>query len=171
MDRKELLNKLISLDEEASMVLPSNERINMTIVGGGALILGNYVRRMTMDIDVIDMYPKLQSILEKYDVNNRCNAFSDSLAENYQDRLTKLDIETKAINYYLLSLEDLVIMKLYSDRPKDYLDISGKEVTSILNWDLLEKIIVSGEADTSFNELRYKHFLDKYEKYKREFRK
>lgn len=36
MNKNDLINKLIALDEEVSMTLPSDERINMTIVGGGA---------------------------------------------------------------------------------------------------------------------------------------
>ena len=115
MDKLDLIERLKALDEDAVLVLP--HRISMVIVGGSALILGNYVSRTTQDIDVINRFPeKLQSILESHDINNRSNAFADCLAENYQDRLIKLDIETKMIDYYLLSLEDLVIMKLYSDR-------------------------------------------------------
>ena len=119
-----MISKLKALDEEAALIIDA--KISMIIVGGSALVLGNHLNRSTQDIDVIDIYPELQSILENYDVNNRSNAFSDCLAENYENRLVKLDIETKVIEYYLLSLEDLVIMKLYSDRPNDYLDITNK---------------------------------------------
>ena len=34
MNKNDLISKLIALDEEVSMVLPNDERINMTIVGG-----------------------------------------------------------------------------------------------------------------------------------------
>lgn len=170
MDKLDLIERLKALDEDAVLVLP--HRISMVIVGGSALILGNYVSRTTQDIDVINRFPeKLQSILESHDINNRSNAFADCLAENYQDRLIKLDIETKMIDYYLLSLEDLVIMKLYSDRPNDYLDITNANTIVNLNWNLLDEIISSGEADVSFNQRRYKLFLEKYEKYKREYKK
>lgn len=169
MDRNELITKLLALDDDASLLL--SERIPMIIIGGSALILGNHSKRSTQDIDVIDRYPELQSILENYDVNNRSNAFADCLAENFQDRLIKMDLQTKVIDYYLLSLEDLVIMKLYSDRPKDYDDITNSDTIANLDWDKLDGIIESGEADVSFNEKRYKRFLEKYEKYKSENKK
>ena len=164
-----MITKLKALDEEAALIIDA--KISMIIVGGSALVLGNHLNRSTQDIDVIDIYPELQSILENYDVNNRSNAFSDCLAENYENRLVKLDIETKVIEYYLLSLEDLVIMKLYSDRPNDYLDITNKQILDNLNWVKLEEIISSGEADVSFNERRYKQFLAKYDKYKADYKK
>lgn len=169
MNRDELISKLIKLDDDASLLLLT--RISMVIVGGSALILGMYTGRSTQDIDVIDKYPELQSILENYDINNRSNAFSDCLAENYKDRLIKMELKTKVIDYYLLSLEDLVIMKLFSDRPKDYSDIISEEVINSLDWEKLDKIIESGEADVSFNERRYKDFLVKYSNYKLKYKR
>lgn len=172
MNKQELLDKLIALDEEVSMVVPQNERISMTIVGGSALILSGFLNRITLDIDLIDIYyPVLFPIMEKYDVNCHSNAFADCIAENYDTRLVKLDFPTKAIDYYTLSLEDLVIMKLFSDREKDLIDIRDPGVINNLNWDLLDKIISSGEADVSFHELRYKHFIQKYQEYVKECKK
>ena len=172
MNKSELINKLITLDEEVSMVYPGKNRITMTIVGGGALLLQDYLNRITLDIDLIDVYyPILAPILDKYDVNYRSNAFSDCLAENYNSRLVKVNIDTKIIDYYVLSLEDLVIMKLFSTRGKDRADIREKEVVENLNWDKLETIISSGEVDVSFNERRYKEFLSKYQEYVEECKK
>lgn len=172
MDKKELLNKLIALDEEVSMVMPEGEKIIMTIIGGGALILQGYLNRITLDIDLIDIYnPVLFPILEKYDVNCRSNAFIDCVAENYNSRLVKIDLNTKIIDYYTLSLEDLVIMKLFSFRGKDHQDIRTKEVLENLNWELLDEIISSGEADTSFNKRRYNEFLSRYKEYVEECKK
>ena len=171
MEREDLISMLMSLDDKASKIIPLGNRVVMTIAGGGALILGGHIKRSTTDIDVLDIYPELQSLLGKYNINNRINAYVDSLAENYEERLVKLNLETKVIDYYLLSLEDLVIMKLFSDRLKDAKDIREVDVINNLDWELLEKIISSGEADVSFNQTRYKHFLEKYEKYKKEFNK
>lgn len=172
MDKNELLDKLIALDEEVSMAYPGENRIIMTIVGGGALLLQGYLNRVTLDIDLIDVYyPVLTPILDKYDVNYRSNAFSDCLAENYSSRLVKVDLQTKIIDYYVLSLEDLVIMKLFSTRGKDQKDIREQEVIDNLNWNKLDEIISSGEVDISFNERRYKEFLSKYKEYVKECKK
>ena len=171
MERTDLITVLRTLDEKASRIIPLGNKIVLTIAGGSALILGGHIKRSTTDIDILDNYPELQSLFGKYDVNNRINAYADSLAENYEDRLVKFDLETKAIDYYLLSLEDIVIMKLFSNRTKDYKDIREKDVINNLNWELLDKIISSGEADISFNQTRYKQFLERYEEYKKEFSK
>ena len=37
---------------------------------------------------------------------------------NFEDRLQKVEFETKSITYYTLSLEDLVVSKLYAGRKK-----------------------------------------------------
>ena len=172
MDRSELINRLISIDEESSMVLPIGQRVKVTICGGSSLILHNCLVRVTMDIDIIEsFYPLLNPIMEKYDMNCRSNAFCDCVAENYIDRLVKLDLKTKSIDYYLMSLEDIVIMKLFSDRKKDLDDIRANEIVNNIDWELLNNIIESGEADNSFNELRYKWFLKKYEEYVEECKK
>ena len=172
MNKNELISKLVALDEEVSMVLPNDERINMTIVGGGALILQGYLNRITLDIDLIDIYyPILMPILEKYDVNCRSNTFVDCLAENYTSRLVKVNLSTKIIDYFTLSLEDLVIMKLFSTRGKDHQDIREKGIIEKLNWGLLDSIISSGEVDVSFNERRYKEFLSRYHEYVEECKK
>ena len=171
MDKKELIERLKQLDDEASMILPKGEKLSMTIIGGSALILSNYLTRATVDIDVIDRYPLLQPVMEKYDVNNRSNAFIDCVAESYNSRMTKLVIETKAIDYYVMSLEDLIIMKLHSNREKDYQDISNPEIVSCVDWNLLDSIVNSGEVDVSFNKQKYELFLEKYNKYKEKFQK
>lgn len=172
MDKKELIEKLLLIDEESSYVLPVGERVDVTIVGGSSLILHGCLVRATMDIDVIDTYyPILNPIMEKHDMNCRSNAFCDCIAENYFQRLTKLELETKVINYFLMSLEDMVIMKLFSDRKKDLDDIMAPEVLNKLDWDLLDQIIESGEADNTFNERKYKWFLEKYKVYKEERKK
>ena len=159
------------LDEEASMILPKGERLSMTIIGGSALILSDYLVRATMDIDIIDRYPLLQPIMEKYDVNNRSNAFIDCIAKSYNVRMTKLEIDTKVIDYYVMSLEDLIIMKLHSDREKDYQDITNNEIVSCINWETLDSIVESGEVDVSFNKQKYDLFLERYKKYKKKYQK
>ena len=172
MNKQELISKLIAMDDEISMLFPNEDKINVTIVGGGALILQGYLNRITLDIDLVDIYyPILNPIFEKYDVNCRSNAFADCLAENYESRLKQVDIKTKIVDYYTLSLEDLVIMKLFSSRGKDHDDIRVKDVLDNLNWVKLEQIISSGEVDNSFNERRYKEFLSRYSDYVKECKK
>ena len=168
MTREELLNKLKLADEEVYLTYGPQNKIDIVIAGGSSLLIRGLLSRQTADIDVINFYNEIEHIFNMYDINSRILTFGDSLAENYEDRLEELGIETKAINYKMLSLEDLVIMKLHSSRGKDYLDITSKEVVEKLNWDKLKEIIESGEADVSFNERRYKEFLRRFEKYKKD---
>ena len=113
----------------------------------------------------------MEFIFNKYNINSRVNAFSDNLAENYEDRIEKLDLKTKSLTFYTLCLEDLFLMKLYSDRKKDYLDITNDNFLSQINWDLIDKIIADGELDNTFNEKKYRSFLQKYENFKKEFKR
>ena len=168
MNRDELLNKLKLADEDISIAFNVPKKIDVVIAGGSSLLIRGLLARQTSDIDAISFYNEIEHIFNMYDINSRILSFGDSLAENYEDRLEDLDIETKAVRYRLLSLEDLVIMKLHSQREKDYVDITDKAVVEALDWDKLKVIIESGEADVSFNERRYKEFLDRYEKYKRD---
>ena len=169
MHKNELIKTLISADEDASLVIKTQEKIKVIIAGGSALIMHNVIQRQTMDIDTIGLNAELELVFNELGINSRMNAFSDSLAECYEDRLEKIDISTNVIDYYMLSLEDLVIMKLFSDRGKDYKDITNKQLLEKLDWNKLDQIIQSGEADVSFNQDRYKRFLKKYEDYKKEF--
>ena len=169
MNKKELIDKLLLADEEISMIYPSSPRINVVIGGGSVLIIQGLIDRQTPDIDTIGYYKGLESVFNKYEINSRMNAYSDCVAEKYEDRLIRIDLQTKTLDYYMLSVEDLVIMKLFSDRIKDYKDITEKTVLERIDWTLMQKIVDDGELNYSFDEKRYKRFLDKYNKYKREF--
>ena len=70
MNRDELLNRLINIDYEASLVLADKtEKVKIVIVGGGALLLKNIISRATPDIDTLNFYEALSDIMEKYDMN------------------------------------------------------------------------------------------------------
>ena len=170
MDKEGLIKKLLEADQEIALSHPNNRPINVVIGGGSVLIIQDLVDRQTIDIDVLGFYTDVEDVFNKHSINSRMNTFVDTQAENYLDRLIPLELNTKVIHYYLLSLEDLVIMKLFSGREKDYNDISSPNVIRNLNWDLLDKIIEDGEVDNSFNERRYKIFLDNYDRYKDKYK-
>ena len=171
MDKDELISTLIKFDEEASMILSDKYDYDITIVGGSALVLLDSLKEKTKDIDVIGQYNLLDSLMNKYDMNSNVNAFCDCLPYEYESRLIKLNIPTKIINFYILSLEDEVIMKLFSSRGRDYEDITNINVLSRLDWDKLINIVESGEVDNSFNQRQYSYFLSRYEKYVKDYRK
>lgn len=165
MDRNDLIKKLLQADEDISMIYQGTDKIKVILVGGSSFVLKQYINRQTPDIDTLGLYRELEAIFNKYDINSRANAYSDNLPYNYEDRLEKVDIKTKIIEYYVLSLEDAVIMKLFSHRGKDNDDITQPKVLSEINWQLLERIVSSGELDYSFDEKRLILFKSNYNKY------
>jgi len=163
----ELIDRLRSLDERASLLDNQDVRYRMVIVGGGALILMQYITRATHDIDVLGASKDLQHLLAEYDINTQVTAYGDSFPYNYEDRLLPLPIEGKKIDFYTASLEDIVIAKLHSHRDPDLYDIEQPAVVSALDWDLLEKLATADdEAKASaLNARRHEEFLLSYRNY------
>lgn len=57
--RDDLIERLELLDEEASLRFDSDQRLHLIIVGGGALVLMEYIARGTHDIDALDASKQL----------------------------------------------------------------------------------------------------------------
>lgn len=49
---------------------------------------------------------------------------------SYLERIQPLNIDTIAINYFIISLEDHVIMKLMAYREKDKVDINKESIVN-----------------------------------------
>jgi len=167
-----LMERLTRLDEDASLLDDSDERLYLVIVGGGALILQQVIARATHDIDAISVSPLLLTLLEKYDINCRVNAYINNFPYNFEDRLQKLPIAGKKIDFYTASLEDIVIAKLHSYRDPDRHDIESEHVRAALNWDTLETLALSEEEvkASALSNRSYKEFLHSYHAYVEEFK-
>lgn len=167
MQYNDLLDRLRRLDEDAALIDESDFHYFMVIVGGGALILMQYLTRATHDIDVLGAPAALHHLLAKYDINTQVTAYGDSFPYNYEDRLVPLPIEGKKIDFYTASLEDIVIAKLHSNRDPDLHDIEQPAVLEALDWGLMDKLANSDdEAKASaLSERSYKEFLYNYAKY------
>lgn len=172
MNRETLLNNLLDFDRDAYLMLGnSGIRYECYIVGGSALLILNLIPRVTHDIDVINCTGKqLLSLMSDYDINTNVTAHLQCFADGYQDRAAKIDLDTKLIDFYTLSVEDLVVSKLASGRRKDMEDIRRQAVINCINWDKLDELIdLTTEgmlSDFSIRELR-----DFYKTYKEEFKK
>lgn len=169
-NKQGIVERLIAADQEAALLSAIPYSVDVTIVGGSVLILKNLLFRSTPDIDALNIEKSLKNIFLKYDINDRVNAYSDFIPYNYEDRLELIDIGTTTIKFYMLSLADLVIMKLSSDREKDWSDITSANVINALDWDLLENI-KENELDHISNErimgnfkYNYARFVEKYRK-------
>ena len=172
MNKHELLDRLAHLDEEASLMFPAADRIHIIIVGGGALVLMEYISRSTHDIDVLQVSHQIQDLMLRYDMNTRVQTYINNFPINYEDRIIPVDLHGKIIDFYTASLEDIVIAKLYSCRDTDRKDLTTPEVIGSLNWDLLHHLATSeNEAHASaLNETRYREFLSAYYDYERKYR-
>lgn len=172
MQREELIQRLKDLDEEANLLFDHIERLHLIIVGGGALVLMDVIPRGTHDIDAIDASRDLHGLMEKYDINTRVQTFINNFPYNYEDRIRRLDIDGKIIDFFTASLEDIVIAKLYSHRDTDRMDITSPEVIDQLDWDLLHHLATADDEarSSALNERSYKEFLDGFCDYERRFR-
>ena len=168
----DLVMRLKRLDEDASLIDHSEDRLHLVIVGGGALILQRFAERATSDIDALYVSPILMELLQKYDINTRVNAYIDSFPYNFEDRLKKLPIDGNKIDFFAASLEDVVIAKLHSNRNKDMQDIQSSTILQNINWNILEKLALAENESqaSSFSRLRHNEFLHAYHKYVQEFK-
>lgn len=167
MQSEDIRRRLERLDEDASLLLDGDETYQMLIVGGSALILLGKLSRATHDIDALTVPRELYSLLDKYDINTRVEAYIDHFPYNFQDRLQLLPFGGRKVRFYTLSLEDLVIAKLCSFRDTDRADIESPAVVAAVNWERLERLAVDeDELQASIlNERRYQEFLSRYRAY------
>lgn len=171
MQYKDLLERLERLDEDASLLYDDDRRFRMVIVGGGALILLETISRATQDIDALNVSRELMPLLERYDVNAQVSAYINNFPYNYEDRLCRIYPESRKIDFYTASLEDIVIAKLCSYRDTDRQDIISPEVSNSVDWEILEKLALDeDELKANISDRGYRDFLYNYEEYVRRFR-
>jgi hypothetical protein len=125
------------LDQRADLEFECDGRFHVIIVGGGALVLRNYLARSTDDIDLLEVDKRLHSLLRLYDMNSNTNAHIFSFPYNYEDR-AEIVWSGKKIDYFTASLEDLVISKIGRYQDKDMIDFA--QLINKINWELLDKL-------------------------------
>ena len=172
MNKEDLFSRLLAFDRDAYLTYGSTKlKYECYIVGGGAMLIMGLIPRTTHDIDVLQCTAyELISLMPKYDMNMNVTAHIGCFADDYSSRANKINLETKLIDFYTLSLEDLIVSKLASGRDKDFEDIRQPNVLSKINWTILDELIdlaIEGmTSDYSARELR-----DFYNDYKEEFKK
>jgi len=162
------LERLARLDEDADLLFDDDRQFKMVIVGGSALILLETITRATLDIDALDVSPEIVGLIEKYDINTRVRTFVNNFPYNYDERLVPVPMNSRRIQFFTASLEDIVIAKLYSGRAKDIQDIIDPNVLAAIDWKVLDHLATDeSEAQASaLNPYRYREFLDSYRIYK-----
>ncbi len=167
MQKDELIETLLGIDEEAWLLLGSRPvKPRVVVVDGAAFMLRDLTtRRVTHDIDVLQADEAVRAIITNYpQVNEQVRAFSDQIPYNFEDRLVALPIPSKAIEFLTPCAEDLVVMKLYAQRPNDIQDVDGAIANGGIDWALLDSLVF-GEDEakaSSLIERRYDEMVRAY---------
>ena len=167
-----LIYNLTLFDCEANLLLPRHTRLKMVIAGGSALVLLDVISRSTDDIDTLTVRAELSELFEDYGINTRVNAYINYFPYNYEDRLVKLPIDGKSIDFYAVSLEDIVIAKLHSVRDTDIDDINNPDLIAKLDWELLDRLATADDElkASAMNDSQYNEFLYTYNDYKQKWK-
>ena len=147
-----IIERFEQLDLDLLAVVGDEKRVELTIVGSGALIMLNLVgdSRVTTDIDVMETEKQIEGFLERYDMNQLVSTFLYRLPENWIQRRQRIPFDGIVLDVYAPSNEDLAILKIDAYRDADQKDlremINGEEI----NFDRLMTII-NNEAELRVN--------------------
>ena len=169
LSKKELRERLEYLDEDATLLFRDEGKYHVFIAGGGALILMDYMSRATSDIDVINATKALYELFDKYQMNGHIAAHINSFLFNYEDRV-ELIWKGEKIDFYTVSLEDIVVSKLCAGRQPDWDDL--KMVAKHVDWEKL-KALISDDDEMStlkMSSRQYSEFKYAYARYVEEFK-
>ena len=171
MNLNDIEERLLRLDEDADLTFDEDIEFECYIVGGGALMIMGYITRATHDIDILHTVPNtLQKLFAEYDMNCHVKAYMTNFPNGYEERAKKINLDTKRITFYTLSLEDLVISKLCSDgRDKDFVDIQSEKVVKDIDWDVLEEL-ANNVRNNLFSSFALENFNGNYSDYVRRYK-
>lgn len=144
MNTQDIIERLEEFDTE--MFLENNQRnqkIRIVIIGGAALLLHHCIQRSTHDIDIIQLDGRINlDMIEKYDMDTRSMAFSSNFSDTMDERYVRVEANTKVTEFYIPSLENLIISKLSSDRGKDTQDVMQELVYEKVDLTVLDEILL-----------------------------
>ncbi|MGN1130257.1 MAG: DUF6036 family nucleotidyltransferase [Ruminococcus sp.] len=168
LHREEIINRLLQVDKDMSLLDTTSDIYSCVIVGGSALVLMKKIYRSTHDIDSIDASNEIKPLLETYNINMNVKAYRINFPEDYLDRIIEVDIPTTKVKFYTVSLEDIVVSKLCGMREKDVEDIENELVYKDLNWKLLDDLIeevcygMLNDFDVNVLKLNYRNYKEKF---------
>jgi len=167
MQSATVFKNLSDLDGDLLAHFGINRFFDITIVGSGALILLGVVSpdRRTTDIDVLETPPEIASFFAPYQMNTMVETFLYTYPESWTQRKQKLTFEGDCLSVYIMSLEDLTILKLLAFRKRDQEDLEDIVLSEELDWDLLDDII-NDPTELRINlatEDEWNQFVERYE--------
>ena len=170
--RERLVDLLLAMDEEATLLLGAGgRRYPIVIVGGSAFLLHDPNNRPTThDVDVLSCHAALRSVLANYAaVNGSVAAYANQIPYNFEERLIKIDLPTETIDFLTPSVEDLAVMKLYGWRPNDQQDLESPAMLDAINWEELDHLVYDPDEAmaSALSPRRYLEMASIYEDYAR----
>ena len=161
-----IIRRFEQLDDDLLSLVSFDTRIEMTIVGGSALMLLGLTTdtRMTTDIDVMEAALEMENLLERYGMNQHVMNFRFRLPENWFSRRQKLPFEGMVLDVYSPSNEDLAILKLDAYREVDQNDLKDMVSMRRIDFELLQSIL-NNDAEMRVNydtEDEWRTFLSHY---------
>ena len=141
--QERLRDLLLEIDEEVELEVGTGRRYSIVIVGGAAFMLADLTsRNVTHDVDVLRADEAIQNVLLRHrQLNTQVQVYADRLPKGFEGRLARIPIETAAIDFFRPSTEDLAVMKLYSWRKQDQIDLMSAEMLAKLDFDLLDRLV------------------------------
>lgn len=156
-NKAEILKRLETTDQVFNMLFP-NEHIRLYIVGGIGCILNDVSVRPTMGFDFIeyDYHAKYLRALNTIGDFDFIDTTIRAIPLDYSSR-AKIVFSGKNIKAYVLSSEDIIVMKLnrYNDIDKDDIKMLLKKSDRALLIHLIE---------SSMAKLDHQNALDCYQK-------
>lgn len=162
-----VIRRFEQLDDDLLSLVPFGSRVEMTIVGGSALmVLGLTVdTRVTTDIDVMEAAQEIKGLLERYDMNQQVANYRFRLPENWLIRRQRVPFEGMVLDVYSPSNEDLAILKLDAFREIDQGDLKDMVYSGELDMKLLQSILKNDvEMRVNYDtEEEWETFLSRYQ--------
>ncbi len=166
--QERLRELLLEIDEEVELEVGLGRRHSVVIVGGAAFMLANLTdRNATHDVDVLRADEAIQGVLARHrQLNTQVQVYADRLPKGFEGRLVRIPLETTVVDFFRPSAEDLAVMKLYSWRKQDQIDLTSSEMLAGLDFDLLDHLVHDeGEAKaSSLTPFSYRKMVEVYER-------
>ena len=166
--QERLRDLLLEIDEEVELEVGTGGRYSVVIVGGAAFMLADLTsRNVTHDVDVLRADEAIQNVLLRHrQLNTQVQVYADRLPKGFEGRLARIPIETVAVDFFRPSTEDLAVMKLYSWRKQDQIDLMSAEMLAKLDFDLLDRLVYddSEAKASSLTSLTYRQMVEVYER-------
>ena len=166
--QERLRELLLEIDEEVELEVGLGKRHSVVVVGGAAVLLADLTNRTaTHDVDVLRADEAIRDVLARHrQLNTQVQVYADRLPKGFEGRLVRIPLETTVVDFFRPSAEDLAVMKLYSWRKQDQIDLTSPEMLAALDFDLLNHLVHDeGEAKaSSLTSLTYRKMVEVYER-------